>query len=258
MRKARKISRTGIYHVMLRGINRQTVFYTKEDERKFIEILSKVKKEYNFKVFAYCFMGNHVHLLLKENESGMISKFMQSLLVRYVYWYNVAHNRCGTLFQCRFKSEAVETAEYFQYVIRYIHRNPVKAKICRHVWKYTKSSYNLFFAEDPGIIDRDEVFDFIDRSEFEAFNDRDDLNISDEKCIDLAEALPFRLTNEKAHKIMELVAGRFDETLFGTMDIELIWSITRDLRKRGLSYGQISREIARNKGTIYKWVNKSN
>ena len=254
-RKARRLSSTGIYHVMLRGINRAQVFYTNEDESKFIDYLSRAKDRFSFKIYAYCFMGNHVHLLVEESESGMIGAFMKLLLVWYVAWYNVAHHRCGSLFQTRYKSEPVEDAKYFQQVVRYIHRNPVKARKCRHVWETRKSSYHLYFDEDPGIVDRDEVFEkYIARDEFEEFNDCPELNGFDDSCMDLSEGLPFKLTNERASMLMACVAGFPNFTSFEGLGMDRIFELVKKYRQRGLSFGQIARELGKNKGTIFKWV----
>jgi REP element-mobilizing transposase RayT len=255
-RKPREISSSGVYHIMLRGINKKCVFHEKSDETKFLEILTDLKVEYDFEVYAYCFMYNHVHIMLKESESGLISKFMKILLVRYVGWYNVAHHRCGSLFQSRFKSEPVDSAKYFQQLVRYIHRNPVKAGKCKHVWQYQGSSYRAFFAEDSGIIDRDKVFEFIDPAEFEQFNDSQTVNGFDDNCLDLNEAIRFRVTDERATKIMQSVSGLFDLSLFGSMDVDLIRKLVRKFRQQCLSYGQIARAIQRNKGSVYHWVNR--
>ena len=66
-RQARTLSKTGTYHVMLRGINQQQIFQETEDYNKFIEIVKECKQTKDFNIYAYCLMGNHVHLLLKEN-----------------------------------------------------------------------------------------------------------------------------------------------------------------------------------------------
>lgn len=253
-RKARQLSSTGIYHIMLRGINKDRVFFTKDDESVFLDFLAKVKERFNFSIYAYCFMENHVHLLVKESESGLISTFMKILLVLYVAWYNIEHHRCGSLFQTRFRSEPVEDARYFQQVVRYIHRNPVKAKKCKHVWQSKKSSYNLYFAQDSGIIDRDEVFEkFIPRDEFADFNDRASISGMSDICMDLTENTQLRVTNQRASAIIASVAGYNALSMIDNVNIEFLWKLTRKLRQRGLSFGQIAGELGRNKGTIYKW-----
>ena len=234
------------------------IFLKAKDDAMFLKILGDVKKEFGFKIYGYVFMVNHVHILLKEPEEGIIGKFMQSLLVRYVYWYNIAHSRCGSLFQSRFKSKPVCTVKYFQRVLRYIHRNPVKAKMCSHVWQYRKSSYNCYFTDDPGIIDRDEVFnEFIPKEEFLIYNETEDLDYKKGEFMYMIDELPTRHTEENANKIMKKVTKLGDLTEFGTMDMDYILSKTKELRKRGISYGQISRAIHKNKGTVFRWHKKA-
>ena len=79
-------------------------------------------------------MDNHVHLLLKESEET-ISKVIKRISSSYVYWYNLKYDRCGHLFQERFKSENVENRAYFLTVLRYIHQNPIKAQLATNVFE---------------------------------------------------------------------------------------------------------------------------
>lgn len=127
-RKARIESKSGIYHIMLRGINRQQIFEDDEDFEKFLWVLKDVKQLSRFKLYGYCLMGNHIHLLLKpENEP--LELIFRRIGSKYVYWYNLKYQRTGHLFQDRFKSEPVENISGFFVVLRYIHQNPVKAKV---------------------------------------------------------------------------------------------------------------------------------
>ncbi|MGM0753183.1 MAG: transposase [Bacillota bacterium] len=131
-RQARIKSRSGIYHIMLRGINRQIIFEDDEDKKRFVDTLLKYK--HNYYLFAYCIMDNHVHVLLKET-SKPLSDLIKRISSSYVYWYNMKYNRCGHLFQARFKSENVETKAYFLTVLRYIHQNPLKAGLVKDVFQ---------------------------------------------------------------------------------------------------------------------------
>ena len=125
-RKARIESKSGIYHIMLRGINRQQIFEDDEDFEKFLWVLKDVKQLSRFKLYGYCLMGNHIHLLLKpENEP--LELIFRRIGSKYVYWYNLKYQRTGHLFQDRFKSEPVESISSFFVVLRYIHQNPQKA-----------------------------------------------------------------------------------------------------------------------------------
>lgn len=142
-RKPRVKSSSGIYHIIVRGINRQNIFEDDEDRLKFIEILAKYKEISQCRIFAYCLMDNHVHILLQETQEP-VSMMIQRVSSSYVIWYNEKYERCGHLFQERFKSEVVETDSYFLTVLRYIHQNPIKAKIVSDVANYKWSSYGEY------------------------------------------------------------------------------------------------------------------
>ena len=111
---------------MLRGINRQQIFEDAEDCHKFLTILTEYKAQCGYSIYAYCLMGNHIHLLLKEGTESLEQVFKR-VCGKFVYWYNAKYQRTGHLFQDRFKSEPVDTEAYLQTVIRYIHQNPVIA-----------------------------------------------------------------------------------------------------------------------------------
>ena len=167
-RQARKKSNTGIYHIMLRGVNQQQIFEDQEDCDKFLQVLKDCKAISGFKLFAYCLMGNHIHILLQENNEP-IELLMKRIATRFVYWYNIKYQRAGHLFQDRFKSEPVEDDAYFLTVLRYIHQNPVKAGICKNISAYENSSYNEFF-KSSDLIDSDFVFGIIAKKDFASFN----------------------------------------------------------------------------------------
>lgn len=142
-RKARIKSSTGIYHIILRGINRQIIFEDTEDYVQFLESLARQKETSGIEIYAYCLMSNHVHLLIKEGNEDLGTVFKR-VGSSYVYWYNWKYNRRGHLFQDRFKSEAVEDDGYFLTVIRYIHHNPLQAGITKELSEYRWSSYNEY------------------------------------------------------------------------------------------------------------------
>lgn len=143
-RQARKKSETGIYHIILRGINKQNIFEDDEDKRKFLETLKYYKRMCNYSLYGYCLMDNHTHFLIKEREET-ISQVIKRISAGYVRWYNEKYERCGHLFQDRFKSEAVESEKCFLTILRYIHQNPVKAGIAEHVSSYLWSSYQEYY-----------------------------------------------------------------------------------------------------------------
>ena len=163
-RQARKKSNSGIYHIILRGVNRQQIFEDNEDYYKFLQVVEESKAISGFELFAYCLMSNHIHLLLKEIQEP-IEQIMKRITTRFVYWYNIKYQRSGHLFQDRYKSEPVEDDAYFLTVIRYIHQNPVNAEICKNPKNYSFSSYNEYF-KTTTFVDCNYVFAIIKKDDF--------------------------------------------------------------------------------------------
>ena len=143
-RQPRRKSGTGVYHVMLRGIDKRDVFLKDEDKKVFLYYLFRAKELGGFKLYAYCLMNNHVHLLIKEGED--LGKSIKRITVGYVQWHNKNYERTGHLFQNRYRSEAVEDYSYLVAVTRYIHQNPVKAGMIREIMDYKWSSYRDYIA----------------------------------------------------------------------------------------------------------------
>ncbi|TWH46240.1 transposase [Sporomusa sp. KB1] len=146
-RQARLKSKSGIYHIILRGINRQVIFEDDEDKLKFLECLCYYRNVCDYTVYGYCLMDNHVHLLIKESEEE-IASIMKRIGVCYVSWYNRKYDRCGHLFQDRFKSEVIEDDAYLLVVLRYIHQNPLKAGLVQSLYDFRFSSYCEFINTD--------------------------------------------------------------------------------------------------------------
>ncbi len=129
-RHARLTSETGIYHIIQRGADRRILFSDDYDHIKFLSILRKTKHESDFSLYAYCLMSNHFHLLLKQNTDPLELIF-KKIGCAYVYYYNWKYELHGHLFQDRFRSEVIESDEYFLDALRYICQNPVKAGLCK-------------------------------------------------------------------------------------------------------------------------------
>ena len=110
-RQKRQKSESGIYHIILRGVNRQNVFQDQEDYEKFLQVLSDCKAISEFKVYAYCLMSNHIHIIIQESTEK-IDLIMKRIGTRYVYWYNIKYKRVGHLFQDRFLSEPIDDESY--------------------------------------------------------------------------------------------------------------------------------------------------
>ncbi|MCQ2287699.1 MAG: transposase [Muribaculaceae bacterium] len=151
-RSSRQVSPTGVYHVMLRGIDRNTIFADDQDCRKFVKILRQLTnpkdKDNNplppyCNIHAYCLMTNHIHLLIAEGAEPL-GETMKRLGISYVSYYNKRHSRLGPLFHDRFRSEPVGDAGYFVTLLRYIHRNPVEAEMVDSPDQYQWSSWHEY------------------------------------------------------------------------------------------------------------------
>ena len=133
------------YHVMNRGKRGENVFTTKEDYLSFVKLLEELDEVFNIKVAAYCLMPNHYHLLIQTPDANL-SRSMRHLNGVYTQRYNRRHGFDGPLFRGRYKSILVETDSYALELVRYIHRNPLKAGIVEGLDKYQWSTHKAYLS----------------------------------------------------------------------------------------------------------------
>ena len=231
---------------MLRCINQQAIFEDEEDSAKFIETIRLYKAISGYKLFAYCLMGNHLHLLLKIEEDDL-SLALKRISSSYVYWYNRKYYRRGHLFQDRFKSEPVEDDAYFLTVLRYIHQNPIKAGIVKNIGEYSFSSYNDYIIEERGLVDIDFVLEIIAKEDFAKFNNEK----NDDICLDYDEK-DFRLSDADAKAIIQKISKCKNTAEFQSLEMRQRDKYIRSLKGKGLSIRQISRLAGISKGIVEK------
>lgn len=143
-RQARTISPTDYYHVIMRGNNRTSIFSNHSQKQYFRDLLKEQKEECLLEIAGYCIMDNHVHIAVKADLDNL-TKSMKSVNIRYAMRYNREKEQIGHVYQDRYKSEVIHNENILSLVIRYIHNNPVKAKIVNHPGDYKWSSYNEYF-----------------------------------------------------------------------------------------------------------------
>jgi len=141
-RGPRRVSGSNIYHVVSRGVSHCIIFEDDADRNRFLEELADVSADEGAEIYGWCLMDNHYHILIKL-EIEKLSAAMKRLGSAYALYFNKRHERDGHLFQGRFKSEPVESDEYFLTVLRYIHQNPLKAGVCGSC-DYPWSSYRAY------------------------------------------------------------------------------------------------------------------
>lgn len=234
-RTARKLSKTGIYHIMIRGINHQQIFEEEEDFEKFLHILTICKEISQFYLHAYCLMGNHVHLLIEESGEP-ISVIMKRISCRFVGWYNRKYERTGHLLQDRFRSEVIENDRAFLSVIRYIHQNPVKAGTVTELSEYPWSSYHAYVDCHSDLVDTEKFFSIYGESEtpLTFFN-----RPSDEICLDIPTQT--FISDRHGKGIIYRISHCKNVTEFQALSIELRNIFLKQIKKCGLSIRQISR-----------------
>ena len=148
-RSARRRSKTGYLHLIIRGNNKQILFEDEEDRKFFIKRMGQYCRETEIRISAYCLMENHVHMLVND-QNGAVGTMMSRLDSSYARYYNDKYERCGHLFQGRYLSETVDDDKYLITVFRYILNNPRKAQICT-AEEYRWSSYKAFFKENTSL-----------------------------------------------------------------------------------------------------------
>jgi len=128
------------YHVINRGNGRATVFHKAQDYEAFLSLLSEAKKRHRVKIFGFCLMPNHFHLVLEPAHQTALSQFMQWLLTSHVRRYHQHYGSSGHIWQGRFKSFPVQRDEHLMTVLRYVLQNPVRTGLSSTTQEWAWSS----------------------------------------------------------------------------------------------------------------------
>lgn len=248
-RQARKMSASGIYHIMMRGINKQRIFKDQDDNTRFIQTLEQYKDKSGYRIYAYCLMVNHVHLLLKVGEEPL-EQVMRRICGSYVYWYNSKYQRIGNLFQDRFKSETVENDAYFLTVLRYIHQNPLKAGLVTSIEQYPWSSFGEYLNR-PIVVDTDFALKIFDDNREKAVKSLIEFCevINENQCLEIEEKR--QLPDAEAINIIKQVCK-----IENASDLQKFDKLTRNKRLRELkeeyrlSIRQIERVTGISRGVV--------
>ena len=146
-----------LYHITSRGNGRQKIFISDYDYRQFMHYVLRGKEKYSFYLYAFVLMGNHYHLLLETTQPNL-ARIMHYINSAYTTYYNLKRNKCGHLFQGRYKSILVDKDSYLLELTRYIHLNPVRAKLVTKPEAYKWSSYHGYLKKaGDGYIDKKQV-----------------------------------------------------------------------------------------------------
>lgn len=248
-RTARIKSLSNIYHVILRGINRQVIFENDGDRHYFMTVMKNCKEISGFKLHAFCLMSNHIHLLIEPADEPLEIIFKR-IGSKYVGWYNRKYQRAGHLFQDRFRSENVETEQYFMTVLRYILQNPMKAGMESCPGNYRWSSY-FAYEQGGGSVTDTEYAE-------QLFGSRETLigfvkQTNDDAVMD-EEKFDWRLRDENAKEIMKRVTQCITSSEFQQLEKTVRKDYLREMYLEGMSMGQIARLTGVSKSVVFRAV----
>jgi REP element-mobilizing transposase RayT len=254
-RHAREKCESGIYHIILRGINRQSIFHDDEDYQRFLETMDRVKNPGKFELYGYCLMGNHVHLLLHEKKYE-IATIMKRVGVSYARWYNWKYDRVGHVFQDRYKSEVMEDEGYLINLLRYIHNNPVKAQIVKDPKDYKWSSCNSYSrgCDYPkGLANTSFILGILSENEEIARRSYEELmkQESSDQFLDIETKV--RRSDDNLYKEIQKILKGQPITALQTMDKKERDEIIRHLKGLGgITQRQIARVTGINQSTVFQ------
>jgi putative transposase len=158
-RTARIYIEEGIFHVLARGNNKQNIFLDQADFASYKSLFQRIRADHPFKLYHYCLMNNHIHLIIETNPESNLSRFMKRINLAYYNYFNKKYGYSGRFWQDRFKSLVISKDEYLTACGLYIERNPVKAKIVESPRLYKYSSYNYYaYGHKDDIMDIDPIY----------------------------------------------------------------------------------------------------
>ena len=262
-RQPRTSSGTGIYHVMLRGINRQDIFEDKEDYVRMLTCLQQMLEQYDeagnhqpplCTFYAYCLMSNHIHLLLKTNQKD-IGSTIKPLAVTYAMYYNNKYSRSGHVFQDRFKSEPVNDMAYFMTLLRYIHQNPLKAGIVNKVGDYEWSSWSEYTGKVPAAVCLCAINAVYKRITIEDLKELVDTPLDEDvSCLDIDEVVRVSIGDRDVRKYLQERYGIADSIKVQELEKEK----RNEIIVSCLEIGTGLRQLSRLTGVTYGVINKLN
>ncbi|MBU3146497.1 transposase [Clostridium sp. CF012] len=228
-RKARLKAADAIFHIMCKSISEVDLYRDSEDKEKYLLLVKKYKKLYNVKIYGYCLMDNHAHLLVDANGAD-ISKVMHGINFSYAMYFNKKYAREGHLFKDRFKSKIVDNDKYLKTVSLYIHNNPTdisEFKDCPE--KYAFSSLGIYIGKRRdhfNIVDYGFVLDFFGNdistarksyySHVFGCNDeklKEEFEFKDEKT-EYRSGRKILVRNFSAEDVMEFIASKMNISKF--------------------------------------------
>lgn len=166
-RKPRVHYAGAIYHVIARGNNREIIFLDPYDKQKYLEFVVRYKKRYNYEILAYVLMDNHLHILIRVDQTPL-SKVMQGIQQCYTQYFNRKYEHIGHVFQQRYKAFLCDNDRYLAALVVYIHQNPIRARLLEGL-DYPWSSHKEYVAGNSLLVDIDFILNILHLNRSYAF-----------------------------------------------------------------------------------------
>lgn len=242
-RRARQLSDSGIYHVMLRGINRQAILLDEEDNLRFLRYLRTTRELSGCHVLAYCLMTNHVHLVLRTGAEP-IGQTVKRLGVRYASWHNGKYDRVGHLFQDRFRSCPVGDDEYFVTLLRYVWNNPVRAGMVDRPDQYRWSSLSC-----GAVVDQEALLSLVEPTTLAQL-----AVVPEPEAIDPGPLLPPRvpLRDDAARAILDQFCRTYSVVGAEQLPVAARRKAIAEALSQGASVRQLSRLTSLSRMTVHR------
>ena len=158
----------GIYHLTVRGNNREPLFFDDADFQQYLLEVRQARDAEPYHLLAFALMPNHVHLVVQSQVEGSLSRMMQRTATAYARYFNARYGHIGHVYQGRFYSNLVSRDSYFLEVTRYVHLNPVRAGLARRPADYSWSSYRSYVGLEEnyaGWIEPKRIWEFFGKTE---------------------------------------------------------------------------------------------
>lgn len=238
-RTARIISESKLYHIIVRGINKQIIFEETDDFLSFLRMARNCTIKYEIQILSYVLMSNHVHIIIRDCNDN-ISLFMKSLGLRYARYFNNKYDRVGSLFQDRFINIPIMSERQLYSTMTYIIMNPERAGICSYK-TYRWSSYYECVTGSRMLID--------DRYAQQHANNISECIENENICKEISRHI---IPDSEAITIIRETIGENSGTAILKYDKQHRNEVLRELKKRKLSVRQIERLTGINRGIIQR------
>lgn len=207
-RMARRNLESGFFHIMVQGIKKEKIFSKNEYKEKYIQLIKLFKEKQKIDIICYCVMNNHAHIIIYTEDINELTKFMERLNTTYAINYNKAENRVGYVYRNRFESKEIYNQDYLTKCIKYVHMNPVKAKITSTEGEYKYSSYRDYITK-KGIV-TNKLLQRIFNSEYNYLKKFLEIEYDEELFKDLEKK---KITVEELKEYIEIFLYKEDITL---------------------------------------------